>query len=157
MYYSEGGHMRSLIMWTKIVLFVIISSRCTYAQENKGLISDSEIAKSIVSKNSFSPTYPTSVKFEYAVQVGAFEKKSNALKLQATLSHVGYQVDVYENYLDGKKLLYLVWVGNFTTVEGADSISKEITAGQKLKGVLRMRSATMYQTLRQIASNDKHE
>jgi len=153
--------MRILVMWVKIIFLLIISSCCTYAQEktaeSTGLISEGEITKSLVSKNSFSPAYPTSVKFEYAVQVGAFEKKINALKLRAVLSHAGYQVDVYENYIDGKKLLYLVWVGNFTTVGDADSISKEITAEQKIKGVLRVRSATMHQTLRPIALNDKHE
>lgn len=77
---------------------------------------------------------------EYAVQVGAFAIKSNATKLQQKIQLSGYEVDVYENLLDGKHLLYLVWVGNFKTAQEAALEIPKIKARHHIDGVVRIRN-----------------
>jgi len=104
--------------------------------------------------NSFSPS---SFLFEYSIQVGAFAKKSNALKLKSKLSNDGYHVDVYENYLHGKPLLYLVWVGTFNSVDDALTGCGKIWSNYKISGVLRMRTATLYNTMKTISFSQNNE
>jgi len=49
---------------------------------------------------------------KYAIQVGAFSKRANALNLQTQLSADGYQVEVVKK-AGRRRILYLVWVGNY--------------------------------------------
>ena len=78
---------------------------------------------------------------EYAIQVGAFSVRSNAEKLQQRLSVDGYRVDIFENFLDGKNLLYLVWIGSFKTMRDAQEGLSTIQSKTGIKGILRTRSS----------------
>ncbi|MBI5022380.1 MAG: SPOR domain-containing protein [Ignavibacteriales bacterium] len=78
---------------------------------------------------------------EWAVQIGAFSLKENAVKLQQKLVANGYRSTVYENLLDGKNLLYLVWVGTFDTADEARPLLKELKTKFNINGVLRMRTS----------------
>lgn len=77
---------------------------------------------------------------EYAIQIGAFSIRENAEKLKKRLSADGYNTNIYENFLDGKNILYLVWVGAFNTAEETRPILQEIKKRYNIEGVLRMRS-----------------
>lgn len=77
---------------------------------------------------------------EWAVQIGAFSIKENARKLQQKLISNGYRATVYENLLDGKNMLYLVWVGVFDTAEEARPLIKELKTKFNIDGVLRVKS-----------------
>jgi hypothetical protein len=77
---------------------------------------------------------------EFAIQVGAFAIRKNAEKLQRQFAAGGYRADVYENLLDGKNLLYLVWIGSYPTMEDAQAHLKEIKTKFNIDGVLRPRS-----------------
>lgn len=78
---------------------------------------------------------------EYTIQVGAFSKITNAKRLQQKLKIDGYNTDIYENLLDGKNLLYLLWVGTYNSKEEAIPDLKKIKAKYKIKGVIRTRCA----------------
>ncbi len=78
---------------------------------------------------------------DYAVQIGAFSIRENAEKLQQRFSSEGYNADVYENLLDGKNLLFLVWVGSFGNNEEAQRVQGEIKAKYNIDGLIRMRSS----------------
>jgi len=78
---------------------------------------------------------------EYAVQIGAFSIRENAEKLQQRFASEGYNVDIYENLLDGKSLLYLVWIGSYYTEGEAQQVLLEIKSKYKTIGVVRMRSS----------------
>ena len=78
---------------------------------------------------------------DYAVQIGAFSIRENAEKLQQRFLTEGYKVDIYENLLDGKNLLYLVWIGSFGTEEEAQRIQIEVKTKYNIDGLIRMRSA----------------
>ena len=78
---------------------------------------------------------------EYAIQIGAFSKRENAEKLQMKFSSEGYRVDIFENLLDGRNLLYLVWIGNFSTQEEAQKLIKELKVKYNIDGVIRLRSS----------------
>jgi hypothetical protein len=82
--------------------------------------------------------------FEYALQVGAFVSKINALKIQRKLSDAGYDAKIYENYLSEDNLYYLVWVGSFPSVEQVEFVRRKIKHQYKIYGVLRMRSVTFF-------------
>ncbi len=77
----------------------------------------------------------------WAIQIGAFAVKKNAENLRGKVSADGYLVNVYENLLDGKNLLYLVWVGMFATPEEAKTLLKEIKDRYNIDGVLRVRQS----------------
>jgi hypothetical protein len=77
----------------------------------------------------------------WAIQIGAFAVKKNAERLQGKVSDDGYLVNVYENLLDGKNMLYLVWVGMFATPEEAKPLLKEIKNHYNIDGVLRVRQS----------------
>lgn len=77
---------------------------------------------------------------EYAIQIGAFSIKQNAEKLKKRFSSDGYDANLYENFIDGKNLLYLVWIGAFNTAEEAQPMLQEINKKYNIEGVLRMRS-----------------
>jgi hypothetical protein len=78
---------------------------------------------------------------DYAVQIGAFSIRENAEKLQQRFSSEGYNADVYENLLDGKNLLFLVWVGSFSNNEEAQRVQGEIKAKYNIDGLIRTRSS----------------
>lgn len=59
---------------------------------------------------------PEVEKVKYAVQVGAFSKRANALNLQAQLRSWGYQVEVVKK-AGRHRSLYLVWVGSYQSRE----------------------------------------
>jgi hypothetical protein len=86
-------------------------------------------------------TQPRAQGEEWAVQIGAFSLKENAVKLQQKLISNGYRSSVYENLLDGKNLLYLVWVGTFDTADEARPLLKELKTKFNINGVLRMRTS----------------
>jgi len=73
----------------------------------------------------------------YAIQVGAFAVKENAVRLQREFKKKGFKAVIYDNLLDGKNLLYLVWVGRFDTPEEAMPMMKKIEAFTGIRGVLR--------------------
>ena len=77
----------------------------------------------------------------WAIQIGAFAIKNNAENLRAKVAADGYLVNVYENLLDGKNLLYLVWVGMFATPDEAKMLLKEIKDRYNIDGVLRVRQS----------------
>jgi len=77
---------------------------------------------------------------EYAIQVGAFAIKENAERFQKQFIAEGYITMVYENFLDGKNLLYLVWIGSYPTREAAELQMKEVNLRHKIKTILRTRS-----------------
>ncbi len=77
---------------------------------------------------------------EFAIQIGAFSIKKNADKLKKRFSLAGYDANLYENFIDGKNLLYLVWIGAFKTAEDAQPTLQEIKKKYNIEGVLRMRS-----------------
>jgi hypothetical protein len=78
---------------------------------------------------------------EYAVQIGAFSLKENAEKLYERFRNEGYKIDIYENLLDGKNLLYLVWIGSYTTLEDAQKIQSELKTKFNYDSVIRPRSS----------------
>jgi hypothetical protein len=78
---------------------------------------------------------------DYAVQIGAFSIRENAEKLQQRFLAEGYNVDIYENLLDGKNLLYLVWIGSFNNENEAQRIQTEVKTKYNIDGLIRMRSA----------------
>lgn len=78
---------------------------------------------------------------EYTIQVGAFSKIENAKKLQRQLKNEGYSADIYENLLDGKNLLYLLWIGTYKSVDEAKHSLKNIKSKHKINGLIRARSA----------------
>jgi hypothetical protein len=73
----------------------------------------------------------------YAIQVGAFSVFENAEKLVALLKSKGLSAIIYDNLLDGKHLLHLVWVGRFDTPEDAAPELKRIEELTGIRGVLR--------------------
>ncbi len=79
---------------------------------------------------------------EYAVQVGAFTHQKYADKLKRKLAKAGYKVDVYDNYIDGKTLMHLVWVGTFRSESEAQATRLAISEQFKIDGVMRARTAS---------------
>lgn len=73
----------------------------------------------------------------YAIQVGAFSVLANAEKLAGKLKAVGFNPVIYDNLLDGKNLLHLVWVGRFENREDAEPVVGEIEKATGIRGVLR--------------------
>jgi hypothetical protein len=84
---------------------------------------------------------PQNQENDYAVQIGAFTIRENAEKLRQRFITEGYKVDIYENLLDGKTLLYLVWVGSFGTAEEAQHLYIEIKTKYNIDGLIRIRSS----------------
>ncbi len=73
----------------------------------------------------------------YAIQVGAFSVFENAEKLAHVLKSKGFSAIIYDNLLDGKHLLHLVWVGRYDREEDAAPVMKKIEELTGIKGVLR--------------------
>lgn len=73
----------------------------------------------------------------YAVQVGAFSLQENADKLVSRLKSKGIDAVIYDNLIDGKRLLYLVWVGRFDSAEDAIREIRRIEDLTGIRGVLR--------------------
>ena len=79
----------------------------------------------------------TKVESEFAIQVGAFAVPENAKRYQKVFQAEGYEASVYENFLDGKNLLYLVWVGSFRAREDAVETMRALRAKYKITPILR--------------------
>jgi hypothetical protein len=73
----------------------------------------------------------------YAIQVGAFSVMGNAEKLAGELKAKGFDAIIYDNLLDGKNLLHLVWVGRFDSREDAAPVILEIEKLTGIRGVIR--------------------
>lgn len=78
---------------------------------------------------------------EYAIQLGAFSVRENAVKYQQRLKASGLQADIFENFLDGKNLLYLVWVGSYKSMESAQQNLSNIKNKFGVKGIIRTRAS----------------
>jgi len=61
----------------------------------------------------------------YAVQVGAFTNQTNALLRKSFFESKGYQVDL-RTKIKKDEVLYLVWVGSFTTREEARQFGENL-------------------------------
>lgn len=72
-----------------------------------------------------SPEIPSVPGQRWAVQVGAFSHQPNALLRKAFFEQEGYQVDLRTKRKDGV-MLYLVWVGSFTTRELAKDFGERL-------------------------------
>jgi cell division protein FtsN len=77
---------------------------------------------------------------EYTVQVGAFSHRQNAVKLSNKFKTAGFKVNIYTNYLDGKPLLFLVWVGSYKSFDDVASAQRIIKIAYNIDGVIRERS-----------------
>ncbi|HUN64718.1 MAG TPA: SPOR domain-containing protein [Bacteroidota bacterium] len=77
---------------------------------------------------------------EFSIQAGAFASQANADKLQQKLRAGGYRTDVYKNFLGGKKLFYLVWVGSYHSEEEAKPDLASLKSKFNISGVIRPRS-----------------
>ncbi len=76
------------------------------------------------SKQSTSPGEATQTS-GFAVQVGAFRSKSNALRQKKILEELGYLVRVVEKQRGGKRL-WAVWVGDFKEYRQAHQFGEEL-------------------------------
>jgi cell division septation protein DedD len=76
---------------------------------------------------------------EYAIQVGAFARQENAVKLATRLHDVGFPAVIFENLLDGENTLFLVWVGRYNKPEAAATDLRKIEELTGVRGVLRER------------------
>ena len=95
----------------------------------------------LASNGSPSAPLPERVQTEYTVQVGAFSQRENAERLRQRLEKEGYKTDIYGNLLDGKNLLYLLWVGSFKSPDEARKQIQSLKIKLNIDGVLRPRSA----------------
>jgi cell division septation protein DedD len=73
----------------------------------------------------------------YAIQVGAFAVAENARALAASLTAKGFDPVIYDNLIDGKRMLHLVWVGRFDTPADAAPALERIRKLTGIEGVLR--------------------
>jgi len=73
----------------------------------------------------------------YAIQMGAFSVMANAEKMAGKLKAMGFKSIIYDNLLDGKNLLHLVWVGRFDSKEDATPVIQQIENLTGIRGVLR--------------------
>jgi hypothetical protein len=154
--------MRYFLIFAMIVYCCIGFERTIYAQDGRMEIINTPSKIDYLSylhsseSNTISSTsneimesfHPASLILEYAIQVGAFAKKNNAFILQRKLSQYGYRADVYEDYIQGKPLLYLVWVGSFNSINDAFTLWQEIRDVYKISGVVRMRSVTLHSLIK---------
>jgi cell division septation protein DedD len=76
----------------------------------------------------------------YAIQMGAFTKRENAVKLSRQLGGGGYRAEVFENLIDGKQLLYLVWVGAYRTMDDVMKTLVTLRLEYRIDGVVRERT-----------------
>jgi cell division septation protein DedD len=73
----------------------------------------------------------------YAIQVGAFADSANARRLCELLRSKGLDPVIYDNLIDGKRLLHLVWVGRFDRPQDAIPEIARIEELTGIRGVLR--------------------
>lgn len=101
---------------------------------NSILRSSVQVALDSLSQNAASPTgiltLPTSPYLQappshYAIQVGAFAHQNNALLRKAFFERAGYPVILKTKQKDST-LLYLVWIGMFSSLEEAQSTMRKI-------------------------------
>ena len=60
----------------------------------------------------------------YAIQIGAYRERNNAVRQQRVFSQMGYPVRISEKH-DGQGILYLVWVGNCRDANEANTLGQE--------------------------------
>ncbi|NOZ57627.1 MAG: tetratricopeptide repeat protein [Calditrichaeota bacterium] len=72
-----------------------------------------------------SPSAKSEKPSRFAVQVGAFRSKSNALRQKKILEELGYLVRVVEKERNGKRL-WAVWVGDFAEYRQAHQFGEEL-------------------------------
>jgi len=147
--------MKGFIRGSCLFVLSMLLSQCLYGQhrvEAGRSISENEITlekavNKIVSADNavsdYAPIPGNKLAAEYTVQVGAFSRRLNALKLADDFKTAGFKVDIYENYRDGKSLLYLVWIGSYKTVEELISAQKAIKIAYNIDGVIRERSVAI--------------
>lgn len=77
---------------------------------------------------------------EFTVQVGAFTKEGNARRLAKKFRADGWSVDLFDNVLEGKNLVHLVWIGSYSSLEEAHQQQALIEKRYKIRGVIRQRT-----------------
>ncbi len=92
--------------------------------------------------NMLSPDRSNQSGTDYAIQVGAFAVRSNAVKMRGRLVADGFRADIYEDYLNGKDLLYLVWAGSYNSREEAARAMGTIKHAYHIDGLLMVRSGS---------------
>jgi tetratricopeptide (TPR) repeat protein len=76
-------------------------------------------------EKAFPPESRPATGARYAVQVGAFRERANALRQQRILAEAGYRAEVVERRIDDTRF-YLVWVGSFSSAKEADEFGREL-------------------------------
>jgi cell division septation protein DedD len=76
----------------------------------------------------------------YSIQMGAFTRRDNAVKLSRRLGGGGYRTEVLENLIDGKQLLYLVWVGSYRSMDDVMKTLVTLRLEYQIDGVVRERT-----------------
>ena len=71
----------------------------------------------------------------WAVQVGSFKQKNNALKLRDSLRKEKYKAFV-EGVRSNNKLVYRVRLGPYVSRSGAEQVREKLLARQKMKGLV---------------------
>jgi len=77
----------------------------------------------------------TPTTYAWAVQVGSFQQKSNALTLRDSLRKKKYKAFV-EGVRSNNKLVYRVRLGPYVTRSGAEQVHKKLLAKEKIKGLV---------------------
>jgi len=62
----------------------------------------------------------------YTIQVGAFARKENAIRLHDRLARLGYEVSLAAKQGEGGKTLHVVRVGTYDSREAADKVARRI-------------------------------
>ncbi|MBI5476618.1 MAG: SPOR domain-containing protein [Ignavibacteriales bacterium] len=74
-------------------------------------------------------------KSEFTVQAGAYSTSKNAEKQKNYFDDLGYKVEIVNKVRNGRNL-FLVWIGNFKTMEEARSIVREIKSKYKIDSMI---------------------
>ncbi len=77
----------------------------------------------------------TPTTYAWAVQVGSFQQKNNALKLRDRLRKEKYKAFV-EGMRSNNTLIYRVRLGPYVTRGGAEQVREKLLAKQKMKGLV---------------------
>ncbi len=124
-----------------------VNGRHLISQNDPTINSSADISKPYTLKaghafniTALSPAANEKMGTDYAIQLGAFAIKNNALRMQRRLIHDGYRAEIYEDYLDGKNLLYLVWVGSYESREQAVGQMTTFKSAYQIDGILMIRS-----------------
>lgn len=72
---------------------------------------------------------------EYTLQTGAFSTLINAEKLRDFFENLNYKVEITSKVRSGKSM-YLVWIGDFKTLDEARKVAKEIKSKHKIDALV---------------------